>query len=311
MMQSFMTEQETAKVLDLEIGGQPGETSTLLMGTVFYGKEFKKLDNNAYALAKDYLIIQQQLSKETGVSQAPDVYVKNPEVMGQQLDFILENYDGPFAIDSSEAETRSAALKYLGETGVLDRVIYNSLNIGSTQDEFDTLADNPPAVILVLAFNPRDMSVDGRMQILDDGAGMLFADDKGLLEIAQQTGTKGIIVDTGATPFGSQSCETMRSLAVFKSRYGLPVGCSIHNTLESWSWMKDHRKQDEISYECANAASNCLVPMLGGDFVVYGPIKSAPLIFPSVAFTDKLVAEGAHDYFGVNPCDSHPYNLLK
>jgi tetrahydromethanopterin S-methyltransferase subunit H len=45
---------------------------------------------------------------------------------------------------------------------------------------------------------------------------------------------------------------------------------------------------------------------MGGDFVFYGPIRNRDLVFPYAAMVDKLMSEGAQDYFGVEPSPGHP-----
>jgi tetrahydromethanopterin S-methyltransferase subunit H len=310
-MYSFMREQRVVEVGGVRFGGQPGQNPTVLIGTVFYGKDFKVLDDEAYAKAKEYIGVQERISSETGIPGILDVYIKDRKYVEAEVDAVLDATDRPFSIDSSDAQTRAEALKYLGKVGALERTIYNSINLGLTDDEIKALGKFTPAAAIVLAYNPRDMSVDGRMDILNTGAGMLCVPGKGLLDVASDVGIGGVLLDTGATPFGSMSAETLRAIPVFKNMYGLPTGCSIHNTLESWGWMKDLRKADPEAYNCADAAANSLVPLSSGDFAVYGPVSAASRVFPSVAFADKLVAEGAKDYFGVKVSENHPYHVLK
>ena len=310
-MYSFIKEQKEFEVGGISFGGQPGKNPTVLFGTVFYGKQFKTLDETSFKLAKDMVEIQKALGEKTGVGAVADIYIRGEKNIKTQIDFILDNSDDAFAIDISDAQTRIKTLHYLDERDVLDRVIYNSINLGLTVDEVDALNTHTPECAIVLAYNPRDMSVEGRSQILVDGAGMLAVRDKGLLDIVEDAGIKKILIDTGATPFGSQSAETMRALPVFKNQFGFPTGCSIHNTLESWSWMKDYREEDDVGYNCANAAANSLVSFFSGDYIVYGPASSANHIFPAVAFVDKLVAEGAVDFFGQNISENHPYHKLE
>ena len=96
-----------------------------------------------------------------------------------------------------------------------------------------------------------------------------------------------------------------------KNRWGLPVGCSFHNTVESWSWLQEHKKENPEAYRLCDVASNGLVISFGGSFVLYGPIESAPLVFPYAAMIDKVVSEGAEDYFGVVPAEGHPRTRLQ
>jgi tetrahydromethanopterin S-methyltransferase subunit H len=310
-MYSFMRQQEVVEVCGVRFGGQPGENPTVLFGTLFYGKEFKVLDDATLTKAKDLVLAQDKLSKDTGLPALVDVYVKDEKLIDKQLNLVLDSTDLPFSVDSSDGGTRAACLKYAAKAGVLDRLVYNSINLGLTGEELKALGKHTPACAIVLAYNPRDMSVDGRLDMLATGAGMLKAADKGLLDVAGDVGIEKLLLDTGATPFGSMSAETLRAIPVLKNEYGLPVGCSIHNTLESWGWMRDLRKRDMAAYECADAAANSMVPLSCGDFIVYGPITSAAKVMPSVAFAEKLVAEGARDYFGVDVSKEHQYYKLE
>ncbi len=307
----FTREQEEVDIGGLVIGGQPGENPTALFGTVFYGKGFKKLDEDALKRGKNLIKEQEELQDKTGVSAIPDAYIKDESNVEDVIDAVIDATDGPFAIDSSEAGARALALKIADDRGVLNRVIYNSINLGITDMEVKALKYHTPNAAIVLAYNPRDYSVDGRAKMLQTGVGMLQTGDEGLIELAERVGIDGLLIDTGATPFGNMSAETIRAMPVFKNLFGKPVGCSIHNTLESWGWMKDLRADSEQDYQCANACANGLVPLYGGDFIVYGPIAEAKRIFPSIAFVDKLVAEGSADYFNAKISENHPYNKLK
>jgi len=309
-MYSFMKEQEVVDVCGVKFGGQPGENPTVLFGTLFYGRDFKVLDDAALSMAKNLILAQEKLSRETGVPALVDIYIKDEKLVEREVNLVLDSTDMPFSIDSSDAETRAIALKYLSKAGALDRVIYNSINLGLTADEVKALSKHTPEAAVVLAYNPRDMSVDGRAEMLSTGAGMLCVKDRGLLDVAGDVGVGKVLLDTGATPFGSMSAETLRAIPVFKNEFGLPVGCSIHNTLESWSWMRDWRQNNPEAYGCADAAVNSMVPLCSGDFIVYGPISSCGRVMPAVAFADKLVAEGAADYFGVKVSEGHPYHKL-
>jgi len=310
-MFSFMREQSVVEVGGVRFGGQPGQYPTVLLGTVFYGRDFKVLDDAAFTKAKELIVQAEAVSDETGVPGLLDVYVKDDKFIEREIDAVLAATDRPFAIDSSDAGTRAKTLEYLARVGALERTIYNSINLGLSGAEIGALGRHTPGAAIVLAYNPRDMGVDGRMGILKGGAGMLCVAGKGLIDVANDAGIDKLLIDTGATPFGSMSAETLRAIPVFKNEFGLPVGCSIHNTLESWGWMRDRRKADPEAYNCADAAANAMVPMYAGDFIVYGPVSSCRRVFPAVAFADKLMAEGAVDYFGLKVDAGHPYFKLK
>jgi tetrahydromethanopterin S-methyltransferase subunit H len=268
-MLNFSKDQEVLSIKNVRFGGQPGETPTVLFGTLFYGKRY------------------------------------NEKTAG----FLLDNLDknDVFSIDIPEAGVKCRTLEYLSQQGALDRTIYNSLNLGVTPEEIESLKQNTPAGAIVLGYNPKDFSTDGRMAMLESGGGML---EQGLIDIARDVGIKNQLLDTGATPFDHNATETIRAIPVFKNRFGLPVGCAIHNTVESWLWMKEYRKEHRDVYIICDMASNGLVVIWGADFTVYGPLRNADKVFPYVAMVDKFIAEGARDYFGMEIEEGHPGRKL-
>ncbi|MCI0497444.1 MAG: tetrahydromethanopterin S-methyltransferase subunit H, partial [Thermoplasmata archaeon] len=199
-----------------------------------------------------------------------------------------------------------AVLGHLDDAGLLDRSIANSLNMGLTAGTVEALRAHTPAGAILLGFDPRDMSADGRVRMVRDGSGYL---DKGLLDVARELGT-GPLIDTAATPFDHQACETIRAIPVMKNAFGLPVGCAVHNTVESWLWMREYRRSHREAYFVCDMAANVLPLAFGADFLVYGPIDNAGEVFPMTAMVDKMVSEGAEDYFGVPPSAGHPRGRL-
>ncbi|MCK4717299.1 MAG: tetrahydromethanopterin S-methyltransferase subunit H, partial [Thermoplasmata archaeon] len=192
--------------------------------------------------------------------------------------------------------------------GALDRVLYNSMNLGITEEEKEAIRSHPPKAAIVLGYNPRDLSTDGRMGILGHGSGMV---EGGLIEMALECGIENLLLDTAATPFDHKAAETLRSIPAMKNRWGYPVGCSIHNTVESWLWLKKRRKENRELYNICDIGSNGLTIVLGADYMVYGPVSNAPFAFPFVGMVDKLVSEGAEEYFGVEPPEIHPRSRME
>jgi tetrahydromethanopterin S-methyltransferase subunit H len=312
-MLNFATEQQVVEVGGVRFGGQPGENPTVLLGTVFYGKRFKELDGKALELARDMMGTGSGMMELTGVPCVVDVFIPSAERIRPHMEFALEHLEpgAPVSVDAPESDVRRELLAYLDEVGALDRTIYNSLNMGLTDGEREDLARHTPAAAIVLGYNPRDFSTDGRMAILEDGAGLL---DQGLIAIAREAGIRGLLLDTAATPFDHSAGEFIRALPVFKNKWGLPVGCAIHNTVESWLWMKSHRRENpegKTAFRICDAASNLLVIGYGGDFTYYGPLDNSASVFPAVAMADKFMAEGAEDYFGISQDEGHPRRKLK
>ncbi|MFH1403814.1 MAG: hypothetical protein ABIH11_06075 [Candidatus Altiarchaeota archaeon] len=311
-MYAFSREQNVVELGGVLFGGQPGQNPTVLFGTLFYGKQWASLGKGSLENAKSLVEAQDAVGDELGIPGIVDIYVKDEGMLKKEIDLVADSTEKPFSIDISASELRIKALQYLDEAGLLGRVIYNSINLGITEDEVLALKEHAPAAAILLAYNPKDTSVDGRIEILQTGAGMIALGEKnmGLMELSERVGVKNLIIDTGATPFGQQSAETLRAIPVMKNEFGLPVGCAIHNTLESWVWMKKNPGRGEI-YGYCDSAVNALVPLMSGDFIVYGPIDSHEIVFPSIAFVDKLMAEGAADYFGAEIGENHPYKKLE
>jgi len=308
-MYHFSKEQQVFDISGVPVGGQPGEYPTVLFGTVLYRRKGSALEVKPREEVTSQVERHLDLAELTGVSGIVDVFIGDMEHVKPHVDFILEALpdDKPFSVDMPEAEVRVETLKYLGELGVLDRVVYNSLNLGVTDEEIETLRDNTPKASIVLGYNPKDFSCDGRMNILETGAGIL---DQGLVDIAKDVGIESLLLDTGAVPFAHNACETLRAIPVLKNKWGYPTGCAIHNTVESWLWMKEYRKEHKESYNICDMGSNGLVVQMGGDYVFYGPLRNQELIFPFAAMVDTLMSEGAEDYFGVKPSKTHPRNRL-
>ncbi len=307
-MLGFSSEQREVKLGNITIGGQPGKNPTLLLGTVLYGKKYRTLNDDNRNEAKKFIEVQREVSEKTGVWSMVDVYLPSSETARQRLEFVIDHLEeGEFiSIDVPESEVRTKALKILSEMGFLQRTLLNSINLGITEEERKALEDNTPASAILLAYDPRDMSTHGRLNMIKNGTREM---EEGFLDLSERLGMLPII-DTAATPFEHSAAETLRAIPVFKEDLGIPVGCSIHNIVESWRWMKKYKKENKGIYLYSDVGSAGLPLTLGADFLVYGPIRNAGPVFPYVAFVDKIIGEGGRDYFGVEAHERHPVRRL-
>ncbi|MEF8873841.1 MAG: hypothetical protein V5A88_04115 [Candidatus Thermoplasmatota archaeon] len=304
-MFSYATEQTVNDLDGTKVGGQPGEFPTLMAGSIFYEDQFEK-PQSAMDEAKSLIEEQQNLSEKTSVPSIVDIFIYQKEEVEWKIDFALDNIDGFFSVDVPESEVRMKVLEYLDEQDSLDRVIYNSINLGMEEEEFDLLKEKTPAGAILLAYNPQENSTHGRKEIIQEGGKLL---EDGLLSMSEEIGIENILLDTAATPFGENACEAIRAVPVFKTEFGLPVGCALHNTIESWNWLDRYEARDEI-FGILDTAIDNLPVLLGADFIYYGPIENAFNSILTMALTDKLTAEGAQDYFGSEISEDHPYNTL-
>lgn len=298
-MFSFTKEQNVVDISGIKIGGQPGEYPTTLFGGFFFKGEpdFKE--------AKKHLDTMYKCSQKTGNPAIADFFVKKEEYIEKIINFILENVpkESPFSIDVIDPDLKIKTLKVLSEKNLLKRTIYNSIHVGTTDEERKTLKKYTPDVAILVAFNPKDKSPDGKIEVLENGANLI---DIGLLGLAKELGIKKILVDTAAMAPGDNSGASIAAIPVIKEEYGYPVGCAIHNVVEKSKWIEELG----FSKRPVDAASNINIPLFGGDFAIYGPAEHSELVFPMVAWQDILVAEYTENYFGIKPVDFHPRRTL-
>jgi len=298
-MFSFTKDQQVFELQDIFFGGQPGLHPTVLFGGLFFK------GNPDFTSAEKEIQSMLDVSERVGVPGIPDVFIKKEKDIDSILSFIKrvlpEGY--PFSVDITDPVVKVKVLKALDDHGLLSRTIYNSLHVGVTEREQSMLSKHSPAMAIVVAFNPKDKSPDGKVEVLENGANLI---DQGLLDLAKTCGIDQVLVDTAALAPGDYSGAAIAALPVVKEEFGLPSGCAIHNVVEKSTWLKD--------FECAkplvDQSSNVNVPVFGGDFLLFGPIEYSSTVFPLIAWEDMLVSEYTEGYFGVTPSSGHPRRRL-
>ena len=307
----FEKEQIIYNVGGVKIGGNPGETPTVLAGTIFYGGHKIVTDTKKGVFDKKTAAAliekQDEMSQLTGNPALVQIFSETEEALKKYIDFVTDIIDAPFLIDSTEPLVRIAGLTHAEEVGLLDRAIYNSLNVSATKEEIDALRNIQHECAIVLAFNPQDPTIKGRRTILDKGALEL---EKGLLPLSKELGITKPLIDTAVTAIGAGAGSAALFTFVSKTVYGLPTGSGVHNAPSSWSWLRKHKKTNPEGYRTADVASNLIVQMMGADFVLYGPIGNAERVFPVVAMGDVFAAESYSLEFGVEPSEDHPFKKL-
>ncbi len=313
-MFKFAREQYVYQIGKVKIGGQPGENPTVLAGTIFYGghKIVSDPKNGVFDKEKAEALIkkQEEMSEITGNPCMVQVFSESVEAMKKYIDFVASATDSPFLIDSTEPKVRAEGARYAKEVGLLERAVYNSINASITEEELKALEELRIPNSVVLAFNPTDPSIKGKVAILTTGGGIVRT---GLLEIARSCGVKAILIDVAATTLGSGAGAALASTYVIKSKFGYPTGSGIHNVVSAWPWLRRLRKEHPSGrdiFRFCDVASNALQVIVGGNFVLYGPIENAEHVFPVVAMTDMLVTDMASLELGLVVGEGHPYKRL-
>jgi len=296
---SFTKKQEILDISGIKIGGQPGKNPTVLFGGLFFKGQ------PDFAFAEKNLKKMYELSKKTGNPAIPDFFIKKTEFIDDIISFIEKKVpkNQPFSVDIIEPSLKVEILKALNEKNLLKRTIYNSIHVGITKEEQSALKKFTPEMVIIVAFNPKDKSPDGKIEVLDNGAHLT---ELGLLDLSKKIGINKILVDTAAMAPGDNSGASISAIPVIKEEYGLPTGCAIHNVVEKSKWLKDF----ESARKTVDASSNINIPLFGGDFAIFGPVENADYVFPIIAWQDILISEYTENYFGVIPVDQHPGRKL-
>jgi tetrahydromethanopterin S-methyltransferase subunit H len=298
-MFSFTKEQKIFEISGIKIGGQPGLYPTVVFGGLFFKGEPNFIN------AKEQLQCFLNLSKKAGNPAIPDFFISKEQYIEDIINFIEKKLpeNHPFSIDIIEPDLKIKTLELLDEKNLLSRTIYNSIHIGITDEERDALKKYTPEMAIIVAFNPKDKSPDGKIEVLHNSANLT---DTGLLDIAKKLNIKKILIDTAAMAPGDYSGASIAAIPVVKEELGLPTGCAIHNVVEKSRWLDDFRS----ARKTVDASSNINIPMFGGDFAIFGPIKNSDMVIPIIAWQDILISEYVENYFGISPDDSHPRRKL-
>ena len=309
-MFKFQKEQEIVNIAGVKVGGQPGELPTVLAGTIFYDKH-EIVEDVAKGLfdrtaAEELINLQEASSEETGNPHIIHIFGTTPKSITRYIDFVTEISEAPFLIDSPEGAVRSHAAEYVSEIGLADRAIYNSINLSINASEMEALALSDIDSSIILGFNAMDSTLQGRMELLENGAGLL---EEGLLSIADSCGIVNKLIDPSITPMGNGAGVALRMTITAKAKWGHPTGSGIHNAPSAWSWLNRKKEKDPILYRICDIGSICLQQAAAGDFILYGPIEYAPHVFPMAAMSDIMIAEAVAD-LDIEPASRHPINLL-
>ena len=288
-------EQKTFEVGGVKIGGQPGENPTVLIGSIFYrGQKIVKDETDGTfdrKQAEDLINRQDQLAEETGNPCMIDVVGVSEEALRKYLDFVSAHTDVPILLDGGTSANNIAGLQYANESGLIERIVYNSLVPECKQAEIDKIKGVALRSAVLLALNSRDFTARGRVTAIDD-----------LLKRIDSAGIEKPLLDTCVLdmPTLGQACQAIVEL---KSKYGLPAGCGAHNAVSTWKTLKP--KFGGKAVEPCTASADILAIAAGADFILYGPIGTADYVFPAVGMVNAAFAQIAMER-GVKIDKTHP-----
>ena len=296
-MFKFNTKQNVYEIGKVKVGGQPGETPTFLIGSIFWLGQKMVQDANKGIFnadeAEKIINTMQVQSDITGVPFGFDVVGTTEEAFGKYIDFIAKHSEAPIMLDAMSPKTRMAAADMAMKMGLSDRCFYNSVYKGVTDVELAKLKESGIKMSIVLADNPKDNSLEGKMSVIQEA-----------LALADKGGITKPLIDTAIPAFAPDMGTAVRTIPIMKEKYGHPVGLGSGNVVTTMGWVKANVAK-EFRKGC-NTATNAIMQTMGANWLMIGPAEQAEWVFPAVAVVDTYIASAASD-LGTRPLEeTHP-----
>jgi tetrahydromethanopterin S-methyltransferase subunit H len=296
-MFKFNTKQNVYEVGRVKVGGQPGELPTFLIGSIFWlGQKMVQDANKGIFDAKqaEDIINRMQIQSDiSGVPFAFDIVGTTEDAFGKYIDFVATHSEAPLMLDAMSPKTRMAAADMTKKMGLQDRCLYNSVYKGVTDMELAKLKESGIKMSIVLADNPRDNSLDGKMKVLEEA-----------LALAEKGGITKPLIDTAIPAFAPDMGTAVRAIPKIKEKFGHPTGLGTGNVVTTMGWVKANIAKE--FRKGAVTATNAIMQTVGANWLMFGPAEQAEWVFPAVAIVDTYVASAAADLETRPLEESHP-----
>lgn len=278
----FEKEQKIIDAGGIKVGGQPGELPTVLTATIFYAGhkivEDKKKGIFDKARAEALINRTEELSDMTTNPFILDVVGNSVEAYQKYIDFISKLTEAPIQVDAISPRVRMETIKWAHEVGLSARIINNSIYSHVKDKELENLKDCKIKASIILCDNPEDESADAKLEVLPK-----------ILSMADQAGIEGALIDTAIPSWGIGIGAGVRSIYMIKEKFGDrgAVGTGIGNVTDTLGWIKGNFPKDVR--KASAAAQNAILPIVGADWIMFGPIEFAEFLFPTIAVIDAYV----------------------
>ncbi len=286
-MSAHQSTPRILKIGDVSLGGGPTGTPTALVGSIFYYGDRLVHDHSSGEFDKAAAVREiQAVSDVAELTRLPtmlDVVATTPTAIASYIRFLADVVEWPLLIDgSASSEVNIAGIVAAEEAGLLGRVVLNSLSPDTSDELYTKIQEHGLKSAVLLTFTESSIvSVSGRVKHARD-----------LLAKATHAGISNVLFDTGVVdpPTLAIAC---RAQQIIKDQHGFPVGCGAHNAYSTWSGFKARFGHEARMAAYVSAVAMSVVE--GADFVLYGPIKYAPIIYPGVYMVDTAISGLALD----------------
>jgi tetrahydromethanopterin S-methyltransferase subunit H len=293
----FEKEQKIFEIGNVKIGGQPGELPTVLIGSIFWlGQKMVQDANKGVFNAKeaeDIINKMQSLSDLTGVPFLFDIVGTTTEAFQKYLDFIADHNEAPFLMDAMSPKVRMETAAYIKQVGLQNRTVYNTIYKGCSKGELEKVKESGITASIVLADNPKDNSLEGKLNILEEA-----------LALAKEAGIEKPLIDTAIPAFAPDMGTAVRAIHYIKDKFGYPTGLGTGNVVTTMGWVKANVAK-EFRKGCVTA-TNAIMQTMGANWLMFGPAEQSDWVFPAVAIVDTYVASAMAD-LNIRPSnEDHP-----
>jgi tetrahydromethanopterin S-methyltransferase subunit H len=296
-MNKFNTPQKIYEVGKVKVGGQPGELPTFLIGSIFWlGQKMVKDANQGIfdaEQAENLINKMDTLSDITGVPFAFDIVGTTETAFEKYINFVAKHSEAPLMLDAMSPRTRMKAAGLAKNMGLQDRCLYNSVYKGVRDPELEILKDSGIKMSIVLGDNPKDNSLEGKMQVLDEA-----------LALADKGGITKPLIDTAIPAFEPSMGTAVRAIPKIKEKFGHPTGLGTGNVVTTMGWVKaNFEKQFRKG---TRTATNAIMQTVGANWLMFGPAEQSDYVFPAVAIVDAYIASAMGD-LDIRPLnEQHP-----
>jgi tetrahydromethanopterin S-methyltransferase subunit H len=271
-------EQIEVQIDNVNFGGQPGKNPIVMIATVFYAKHAALLDEKTGKFDKN--LLEQELNdyseiiEDTKLQGVIDIVGSYPEALLKECEYIADSVKYPFLVDGLNDSSRIPAMKGLGEIGLLDRAILNSIDENTTDESLEELKAIGVKNAVLLTFGNRYIFPNQKLNFLKET----------LIPKAKKANIDNIIVDTAVLDLPSISIN-FETTGLIKKELGLPTGFAPANAIYAWDFIKKYGDAARcgaiasIMTYCASAPS---------DFILFGPIKFAKCILPAISLISAV-----------------------
>lgn len=291
----FQAEQKTFAIGGVNVGGQPGVCPTVLIGSMFYHGHDVLIDEDRGEFQRDEaekrIRAQEDYAERTGNPCMLDVVGATPEAIRKHLKFAAGVSRMPLLIDGTTSDVRLAGLDFVAQAGLVDRVVYNSIQPEIDDDELRAIQNSGVKAAIFLTYYLLDFTAKGRVESV-----------RALLPRLHEAGIDKLMVDTCVLDLATlgSACSAMFDI---KNEMGLPAGGGVHNAVAMWKGLET-KMGAQAAKPCVASAAAAAVAV-GADFILYGPVEDAKYVFPAVAMVDTALSQIVMER-GERPDKNHP-----